>query len=88
MWLVIDKSVENITLLKKLGFMLPDGDLLNQELMEVETRFKLAINIELSDKNDSEYIHTLPENFLEQISLLESLGFSNQEIWNQLKELT
>lgn len=85
MWLIIDNSVENIALLKKLEFRFPDGDLLTGELMDVETDGKFAVSIKLSNKHDPEYTPTLPENFLEQISLLESIGMKPEEIIGVLK---
>lgn len=85
MWLIIDNSPENLTLLKKLNFRFPKSGLFTQEIMDIETDGLFAIDIKISNKNASEYIPTLPENFLEQISLLESIGMKPEDIIGVLK---
>ena len=67
MWLIVENSPENISLLKKLEFRFPDGDLLTRPLMDLDTEGKYAVSIKASSSRDPEYINPLPDNFLEQI---------------------
>lgn len=85
MWLIVENSPENISLLKKLEFRFPDGDLLTRPLMELETEGLFAVSIKMSNRNDPEYINPLPVNFLEQIELLRTIGMKSEEIIGVLK---
>lgn len=85
MWLIVENSPENISLLKKLEFRFPDGDLLTRPLMDLETEGLFAVSIKLSNRNDPEYVNPLPNNFLEQIGLLRAVGMSTDDIIGVLK---
>jgi len=84
MWLIVENSPENISLLKKLEFRFPDGAV-EQPLLDLETEGLFAVGIKLSSSNDPEYINPLPDNFLEQIELLRTIGMSTDDIIGVLK---
>ena len=84
MWLIVENSPENISLLKKLEFRFDDGAV-EQPLLGLETAGLFTVGIKLANKNDFEYINPLPENFLEQIKLLTHIGMKPEEIIGVLK---